>query len=113
MRRGHRNLLDAGYRDAVLSPNRAGRAGPTGVAKRIDFIYTKGTVRSSWHDRCYRAYFVKRFPCVRRHTVFGNARRFGECQRRALFVGRHGGGCPSYDFRRYYSDHPIVLATLR
>ena len=112
VRRGHRNLLDAGYRDAALSPNRAGR-GPAGVAKRIDFIYTKGTVRWSWHDRCYRAYFVKRFPCERRHIVFGNARRFGECQRRALFVGRHGAGCPSYHFQRYYSDHPIVLATLR
>ena len=113
LRRGHRNLLDAGYRDAALSPNRTGRAGSAGVARRIDFVYTKGTVRSSWYDRCYRAYLVKRFPCERKRTVFGAAGRFGECQHRALFIGRHGGGCPSYDFRRYYSDHPIVLATLR
>jgi len=112
VRRGHRSLLDAGYRDAVRDFSPSGSSGVVGVGRRIDFIYTTNQARASWFDRCYQAYFEERHRCGRQQSVFTNEARFHRCQTRSLHHGTAGGYCPPRLFRRYYSDHPILLATL-
>ncbi len=113
VRNGHRALLDAGYKDAVRIRNRGGRDGVVGVARRIDFIYTKSKVSASSFDRCYQAFFVHRYPCIRSEEVFSTNRAFLDCQRRSLHHGRPGKDCPPARFHRYYSDHPAMFATIR
>jgi endonuclease/exonuclease/phosphatase family metal-dependent hydrolase len=113
VRAAHRSLLDAGYRDAVRQANPVGPHGVVGVAGRIDFVYVKGgDLAGAWYDRCYRAYLVRRWSCGSR-AVFTTQRRFNLCQSRSLRHGRPGRGCRSSQFRRYYSDHPVLLADLR
>jgi len=112
VREGHRAFLDSGYRDAVRTLNRGGRTGVTGVERRIDFIYAKAKVTSSWFDRCYQAFFAESNPCRPSQKVFARNAKFLKCQARSLNVGRPGASCPANLFRRYYSDHPIQLATL-
>jgi len=112
VRGSHKGLLAAGYADAVRSLHLTGPAGVVGVARRIDFLYTKGAVGSSWFDRCYQAYFVKRFRCEPGRVVIGQPRLFSACDRRSRVFGSPGGGCPAHDYHRYYSDHPLILATV-
>ncbi|KAA1428386.1 endonuclease/exonuclease/phosphatase family protein [Nocardioides antri] len=112
VRAGHRGLIRAGYRDAVRSLHPTGPAGVAGVARRIDFIYTLGTPTAAWYDRCYLAYFVKRWRCEAERSVFTRQRVLLRCQARSLRHGRPGDGCPPATFRRYYSDHPVLLATI-
>lgn len=111
-RAGHRGLIRAGYQDAVRSLHRTGPSGVVGVARRIDFIYTDGTVRDAWYDRCYQAFFVRRWRCGEQRSVFARLRLLRQCQERSSRYGRPGNGCPRAGFRRYYSDHPIVVATI-
>lgn len=113
VRPGHRALLDAGYRDAVRNQHLTGPSGVVGVARRIDFIYVKGQVTSSWHDRCYRAHFVRRWPCSAARSVFGSPVVFRRCEVRHLLHGDPGNGCSRTRFRRYYSDHQVLLAVVR
>jgi len=113
VRPAHRSLLDAGYRDAVRSVHRGGPHGVVGVAGRIDFAYVRGgAVTGAWYDRCYRAHLVHRWRCGDR-AVFATQRAFHRCQVRSLFHGRPGGGCWPSRFRRYYSDHPVLVADFR
>lgn len=65
VRHGHRSLQEAGDTDAVRSQHLTGPTGVVGVGRRIDFLNTKASVDSSWFDRCYQAYYVKRFRCER------------------------------------------------
>jgi len=111
-RRGLRSLLGAGYADAVRSRHVTGPNGVVGVARRIDFLYATGTVTAAWHDRCYMAFHVRRWKCGPDRAVFATSRKFHRCQTRALRHGRPGGGCSPAQYRRYYSDHKILLATL-
>lgn len=113
VRPGHRALLDAGYRDAVRSQHLTGPSGVVGVARRIDFIYVKGHVASSWHDRCYRAHFVHRWRCSTARSVFASPVVFRRCEVRHLYYGNPGGGCSRTRFRSYYSDHQVLLAVVR
>ncbi len=114
VRSGHRSLLASGYQDAVRVRNLGGTTGVAGVARRIDFLYAKkAAVTSSWHDRCYLAFFAMQPGCSSAKRVFATSRDFRRCQARSLKVGRSGGGCSAKQYRRYYSDHPILLATLR
>lgn len=113
LRPGHRALSDAGYRDAVRSQHLTGPSGVVGVARRIDFIYVKGQVASSWHDRCYRAHFVRRWECSAARSVFGSPDTFRRCEVRHLFHGSPGNGCSPARFRSYYSDHQVLLAVVR
>ena len=53
-----------------------------------------------------------RAPCRPSQKVFARNVKFLKCQARSLNVGRPGASCPANLFRRYYSDHPIQLATL-
>lgn len=112
VRRGHRSLLDAGYRDAVRDRHLTGPSGVVGVGRRIDFIYTTDRVRASWFDRCYQAYFVHRHKCGPKRSVFPNEAMFNHCQTRSLYHGTASASCPPRLFKRYYSDHPILLATV-
>ena len=111
-RAAHARLLDAGFRDVVRSRLPDGRNGVTGVARRIDFLYTTSPVRAAWHDRCYRAHLVRAWRCPARASVFGTATGFRRCETRSLHHGRAGGGCSPRQFGRYYSDHPILLGTV-
>jgi hypothetical protein len=113
VRPGHRALLDAGYRDAVRHQHLTGPSGVVGVARRIDFIYVKGTVTAAWHDRCYRAHFVRRWPCSAARSVFGSRTGFRRCEVRHLYHGSPGNGCSPTMFRRYYTDHQLLHAVVR
>lgn len=112
VRAAHRSLLDGGYRDAVRSTHPVGPHGVVGVARRIDFVYVKGTVTGAWYDRCYRAHLVRKWKCGSR-SVFTTRRSFNRCQARSLFHGRPGPGCAPSKFSRYYSDHAVLVADLR
>ncbi len=72
----------------------------------------KAKVTSSWFDRCYQAFLAESNPCHPSQKVFVRNAKFLECQARSLNVGGPGASCPATLFRRYYSDHPIQLATL-
>ncbi len=111
VRAGHRSLARAGFQDAVRTRNLAGPHGVVGVQRRIDFVYTTGAVRSSGFDRCYLAYFVKAHRCGARRAVFANETAFYGCQARSLY-GTRAGSCADARQRRYYSDHPVIRATL-
>jgi hypothetical protein len=113
IRSGHRSLLDAGYRDAVRDQHLTGPSGVVGVARRIDFVYAKGRVAASWHDRCYRAHFVRRWPCSAARSVFASPVMFRRCEVRHLFHGSPGNGCSPSMFRRYYTDHQLLFAVVR
>jgi len=113
VRPGHRALLDAGYRDAIRSRHLTGPSGVVGVARRIDFIYAKGQVTASWHDRCYRAHFVRRWQCSAARSVFASPTVFRRCEVRHLFHGSPGNGCSPTMFRRYYTDHQLLQAVVR
>jgi len=113
VRAGHRALLDAGYRDAVRSQHLTGPSGVVGVARRIDYIYAKGQITASWHDRCYRAHFVQRWQCGAARSVFASPTIFRRCEVRHLFHGSPGGGCSPTMFRRYYTDHQLLFAAVR
>ena len=113
VRPGHRALLDAGYRDAVRNRHLTGPSGVVGVARRIDFIYAKGEVTASWHDRCYRAHLIRRWPCNAARSIFASPTVFHRCQARHLFHGSPGNGCSSTMFRRYYTDHQALFAVIR
>jgi len=113
VRSGHRALLDAGYRDAVRDLHLAGPSGVIGVARRIDFLYVKGQVAASWHDRCYRAHFVHRWQCGAARSVFGSLAVFRRCEDRHLRYGSAGSGCSRTAFRRYYTDHQLLVAVIR
>lgn len=113
VRAGHRALLNGGYTDAVRSHNLTGPSGVVGVARRIDFIYAKGHVAASWHDRCYRAHFVRRWPCSAARSVFASETVFARCQARHLHHGTPGNGCSPTMFRRYYTDHQLLRAVIQ
>jgi hypothetical protein len=110
LRPGHDSLQTAGFRDAVRARNLTGPRGVVGVQRRIDFIYTTAVVRSSSFDRCYQAFYVTADPCGAR-AVFATKRKFSACQTRAL-EGRRTS-CSNVELRRYYSDHPVLRATVR
>lgn len=112
VRTAHRRLLDAGYRDAVRALHPDGPTGVVGVARRVDFVYTVAPPRSARFDRCYRAWLVTRWRCSAARTTFATAAGFNRCQARSLNHGRPGDGCPPARFRRYYSDHPVIVATV-
>jgi len=112
VRAAHRYLLRHGFRDAVRSRNLRQRDGVVGVRRRIDFVYTTGRVRGSWFDRCYQAFEVTRYRCLPARSWFSSRRTFHRCQYRVTMVGRPGGMCPARGYARYYSDHPVVRATL-
>jgi len=111
-RAGHRSPLDHGWRDVFRELHPTGPSGVAGVARRIDFLYTSGEAVRGWWDRCYEAYFVHRWRCGDR-AVFSDEEVFNRCERRALRFGTAGGGCSAAQFRRYYSDHPLLVGTLR
>ncbi len=113
VRQGHRSLQAASYRDAVRSTNLTGSQGVVGVTRRIDFLYVKGMVEASSFDRCYLAYHVHRSPCAASRVVFGSKQPFWACDRRSRHVGSPGAGCSAERSRRYYSDHPLLLGTVR
>ncbi len=50
-----------------------------------------------------------RWPCGDR-AVFASKAAFRRCETRALRYGTPGAACPSSAYRRYYSDHPILIA---
>lgn len=112
VRAPHARLHEAGFRDVVRNRLPDGPRGVVGVARRIDLLYSEGPVRTAWHDRCYRAHLVRRWRCPARAAVFDTAKGFQRCEARSLNHGRPGGGCPPRQFRRYYSDHPILLGTV-
>jgi hypothetical protein len=112
VRAAHRYLLRHGLHDAVRSRNLRQRDGVVGVRRRIDFVYTTGRVRASWFDRCYQAFEVTRYRCRPARTWFSSRRTFHRCQYRVTMVGRPGGMCPGRRYARYYSDHPVLRATL-
>ncbi len=112
VRAAHRYLLRHGFRDAVRSRNLRQRDGVVGVRRRIDFIYTTGGVRGSWFDRCYQAFEVTRSRCRLAQSWFSSRRTFHRCQYRVTMVGRPGGMCSGRGYARYYSDHPVVRASL-
>jgi len=113
VRAAHRHLLQHGLRDAVRSRHLHGTDGVVGVSRRIDFVYTTGRVHGSWFDRCYRAFEVTTNPCTRRQTRFAYRSTFRHCQYRVTTVGRPGGRCTErHNYDRYYSDHPILRATI-
>lgn len=112
VRPAHRRLERAGFRDAVRARNLTGPRGVVGVQRRIDFIYTTGRVPASSFDRCYLAHLVKVNRCGPRRAVFTREPHFRGCQQRALF-GASNVACPRPLQRRYYSDHPLLRASLR
>ncbi len=111
-RAGHHSLLANGWRDTVRALHPTGPSGVAGVARRIDFLYTRDRPLRAWWDRCYEAYFVHRWKCGDR-AVFSSEAAFDRCERRALYYGTPGGGCATWQFRRYYSDHPLLVGTIR
>ncbi len=113
VRAAHQGLLDADYQDAVRARHLTGPTGVVGVSRRIDFLYVKGAVEASWFDRCYQAYFVKFNRCQAHRVIFGQRQLFAACDRRSRFYGSPGGACSARHYRNYYSDHPILLATVR
>ena len=108
VRPGHEALHDAGLFDAVRERNLSGPNGVVGLQRRIDFVHTNGPVIASGFDRCYLAFWVKKYRCGTR-AVFPAKKRFFQCQKKSL-TGR--GACPRAEYRRYYSDHPVMHATL-
>ncbi|MGH3318398.1 MAG: hypothetical protein ACRDO0_19810 [Nocardioidaceae bacterium] len=112
VRAAHRYLLRHGFHDAVRSRNLRQRDGVVGVRRRIELVYTTGRVRGSWFDRCYQAFEVTRYRCRPAQSWFSSRRTFHRCQYRVTMVGRPGGTCPNRGYAGYYSDHPVLRATL-
>ena len=112
-RAGHRSLRRAGFHDAVRRLNPTGPDGVAGVQRRIDFIYTNAHARRSGFDRCYLAFHVQRDRCIAKRAVFPDAARFFRCQIRSLHHGAPADTCRRGAYRAYYSDHPILWATLQ
>ena len=103
---GHQVMLDRGFGDALRASGAS-----LGSRGRVDFLHTDGAVLAADWDRCYRA---SRTPdCRRRDSAFVTERAFTACHRRAGLHGRPGGACGRGEYARYYSDHPVVTATLR
>lgn len=112
VRAAHRRLASAGLVDAVRDQRPTGPEGVVGVGRRIDFLYTPDAVSDSWFDRCYMGWLVRRWRCGEDGTNFTDAAGFYRCQTRALEHGRAGGGCSRERYGRYYSDHPMLVATV-
>ncbi|WP_426245218.1 endonuclease/exonuclease/phosphatase family protein [Nocardioides sp. LHG3406-4] len=103
---GHRELADRGFGDALRA------AGVSfGTRGRVDFIHTTGQAAAAGWDRCYRPRIAA--GCSRRDSAFASEQAFGACQRRAIDYGSSGGACRRRAYARYYSDHPIVRATIQ
>lgn len=113
VRAGHRAFLSDGFRDVMRESRPSGPDGVVGVQRRIDFLYTDARIDDAWFDRCYLAHLVARPACDPGSEVFSTARAFQACKRRSVHVGTPGGGCPASRFHRFYSDHPLMTATLR
>lgn len=112
LRPGHRWLVEAGFRDAVRDRHPSGPHSGSGVDRRIDFVYSRSRAEAAWWDRCYQGYRVLAGDCGRR-SAFASQPQFALCEARADEAPRPGGGCSASDFDRYYSDHPLVTASLR
>ena len=112
VRPAHRRLLDAGFVDVVRSAHTAGPRGVVGVSRRVDFLYARATAEAARWDRCNRVYLVRRWTCSAHAAEFATAPTFAVCQRRSLHHGRPGAGCSARQYRRYYSDHPILTSTV-
>lgn len=112
VRTAHRQLGSAGLVDAVRDQQPTGPDGVVGVGRRIDFLYTPDEVSDAWFDRCYMGWLVREWRCGDDGTNFTEAAQFYRCQTRALEHGRAGGGCSRERFGRYYSDHPMLVATV-
>lgn len=90
---GDLNQTRCRSKDGIETANCAVRAGP---------------VITSGFDRCYLAFWVKQHTCGSR-AVFPTKRPSLRCHKKSL-TGR--GHCTKAAFRRYYSDHPVLHATL-
>lgn len=112
VRTAHRRLGSTGLVDAVRDRRPSGPDGVVGVGRRIDFVYTPDAVTDAWFDRCYMGWLVRRWRCVDDGTNFTHEAQFYRCQTRALEHGRAGGGCSRERLGRYYSDHPMLVATV-
>ncbi len=112
VRPAHQRLINAGYRDVVRAVHDSGPAGVVGAARRIDFLYARASPAAAWWDRCYQAYLVKKWKCGTR-SVFAQKRAFWACEGRVTRRRGPGGDCSRRMFLRYYSDHPVVLGTVR
>lgn len=112
IREAHRHLEHYGYLDAIRATNPTGPTGVTGVKYRIDHIYTDGTVIDSWFDRCYRAFNVTSPACPEKKAVFAEKRIYLECHRLANRGKGPASPCDGDSYGRYYSDHPMMWATL-
>ena len=112
-RPGHRALVRRGFRDAVLDRHPRGADGVAGLRRRIDYLYSTGTAVAAWHDRCYQAYFVTRWACPPSRVAFAEDAALRRCEARTLSGVATLGRCPQSLRGLYYSDHPLLLATLR
>lgn len=112
VRAAHRELGSAGLVDAVRDQRPTGPEGVVGVGRRVDFVYTPDAVSDAWFDRCYMGWLVRRWRCEDDGTNFTHEAQFYRCQTRALEHGRAGGGCSRAQLGRYYSDHPMLVATV-
>lgn len=112
VRTAHRRFGSAGLVDAVRDRRPTGPDGVVGVGRRIDFVYTPDVVDDAWFDRCYMGWLVRRWRCGDASTGFSSAADFYRCQTRALEHGHAGNGCSRSQLARYYSDHPMLVATV-
>lgn len=103
---GHEALAERGLGDALRSTG-----GDVGTRGRVDFIHSDGTVVTAGWDRCYRP--AHGSACSRRESAYGAERAYAACHRRSVDHGRPGRGCGPAAYARYYSDHPVVTATVR
>ncbi len=103
---GHEQLAARGFLDALRTTGHA-----LGSVGRVDFIQTGGQVLAAGWDRCYRPRLAP--SCGRKESAFATERAFRVCNARAVFHGRPGDGCGPRAYGRYYSDHPIVTATVQ
>ena len=99
-------LLARGFGDALHATD-----ADRGPSLRVDFVHTSGKVVVAAWDRCYRPGLAP--GCPRRDRVFRSQREYAACHRRAVAHGRPGPGCGPGAYARYYSDHPVVTATVR
>ncbi|WP_295658632.1 endonuclease/exonuclease/phosphatase family protein [uncultured Nocardioides sp.] len=104
--KGHDALLARGFGDALHATD-----ADRGPSLRVDFVHTSGKVVVAAWDRCYRPGLAP--GCPRRDRVFRSQREYAACHRRAVAHGRPGPGCGPGAYARYYSDHPVVTATVR